>query len=216
MYNEFKFYTKQEEIANAITHGIGAMLAMAALVFLILFASKYGDGWYVVSYTIYGVCMFIMYLESTLYHSITNKKFKKLFRIFDHCSIYLLIAGTYTPFTLTVLRGKIGWIMFSVIWILAIIGIVMKIFWIGKYELLSTGVYIFMGWIIVLAIKSLIVLVPYNGIILLVAGGILYTIGAFLYIFNKIPYNHAIWHIFVIGGSACHFFCILFYLLPIK
>lgn len=216
MEQEINFYTKGEEIANAITHGIGTLLAIAALVVLVVFAAQHGDKWYVVSYTIYGTSMLILYLESTLYHSVTGKKVKKIFRVFDHCCIYLLIAGTYTPFTLTILRGPIGWSMFCIIWILAIVGIIMKVFWIGKHEGISTAVYVFMGWIIVFAIKKLLLLIPGTGIVLLVTGGIVYTVGAGLFMLDKIPYNHAIWHLFVIGGSACHFFCILFYLMPIK
>lgn len=158
--------------------------------------------------------MFILYLGSTLYHSITNVRAKRVLRIFDHASIYLLIAGTYTPFTLTILRSSVGWVIFGIIWALAILGIIMKIFWVGKYEIASTLLYIFMGWIIIFAMKKLLILLSPMGIALLVAGGIIYTAGAFLYMMNKVPYNHAIWHIFVIGGSACHFFCILLYLFP--
>ncbi|OAA91847.1 PAQR family membrane homeostasis protein TrhA [Clostridium ljungdahlii] len=212
MDNQLKFYTRGEEIANAVTHGVGTLLSIAALVLLIVFSSRMGDKWYIVSYTIYGVSMLILYLESTLYHSITNLKAKKVFRIFDHASIYLLIAGTYTPFTLTILRSSIGWMIFAIVWIMAICGIVMKIFWIGKHEVVSTLIYIAMGWIIIFAMKRLLLLLPPAGIVLLVAGGIIYTVGAFLYMLDKIPYNHAIWHLFVIGGSACHFFCVLLYL----
>ncbi|MHC6180654.1 PAQR family membrane homeostasis protein TrhA [Clostridium sp. JNZ X4-2] len=214
MDNQLKFYTRGEEIANAVTHGIGALLSIAALVLLIVFSVEKGDKWYVISYTIYGISMFILYLGSTLYHSITNVKAKRVFRIFDHASIYLLIAGTYTPFTLTILRNSVGWTIFWIIWILAILGIIMKVFWVGKYEIASTLLYIFMGWIIIFAMKKLLVLLSPAGIALLVAGGIIYTVGAVLYMMNKIPYNHAIWHIFVMGGSTCHFFCIFLYLFP--
>ena len=214
MENKLKFYTKGEEIANAVTHGIGALLSIAALVFLVLFSRNYGDSWYVVSYTIYGISLVILYLESTLYHSITNLKIKSLFRIFDHSSIFLLIAGTYTPFTLTVLRGKVGWSIFIIVWTLAVAGIVMKFFFVGRFNVLSTIFYIVMGWMIIFAIKPLMLALPYYGLVLLFAGGILYTLGAVLYLFDKIPYNHAVWHLFVIAGSTCHFFCILLYLFP--
>ncbi|CAB1251390.1 hemolysin III family protein [Clostridium sp. MT-14] len=214
MDDQLKFYSKGEEIANAVTHGIGTLLSIAALVLLIVFSVEKGDKWYVISYTIYGISMFILYLGSTLYHSITNVRAKRVLRIFDHASIYLLIAGTYTPFTLTILRSSVGWVIFGIIWALAILGIIMKIFWVGKYEIASTLLYIFMGWIIIFAMKKLLILLSPMGIALLVAGGIIYTAGAFLYMMNKVPYNHAIWHIFVIGGSACHFFCILLYLFP--
>ncbi|MEY8000325.1 hemolysin III family protein [Clostridium sp. Mt-5] len=214
MDNQLKFYTRGEEIANAVTHGIGALLSIAALVLLIVFSVEKGDKWYVISYTIYGTSMFILYLGSTLYHSITNVKAKRVFRIFDHASIYLLIAGTYTPFTLTILRSSVGWTIFWIIWTLAILGIIMKVFWVGKYEIASTLLYIFMGWIIIFAMKKLLILLSPVGIALLVAGGIIYTVGAILYMMDKIPYNHAIWHLFVMGGSACHFFCIFLYLFP--
>lgn len=213
MEDNNNFYTKGEEIANAITHGIGALLAVAALVILIVFAAKYGDAWYVVSYTIYGVCLVLLYLFSTLYHSIWAKGAKKVFRIFDHASIYILIAGTYTPFALTVLRKHGGWIIFGVVWCATLIGIVIKVFFCGKFEKISTLLYVIMGWMIIFYIKTLIAVVPINGIILLVAGGIIYTLGAGLFLFDKIPYNHAIWHLLVISGSACHFFCVLFYLI---
>lgn len=214
MYNEVKLYTRGEEIANAITHGVATLLSIAGMVLLIVFSSKIGDKWYVVSYTIYGVSMFILYLGSTLYHSITNVKAKRIFRIIDHSSIYLLIAGTYTPFTLTILRDSVGWIIFWIVWIMAILGIITKIFLVGRYDIASTFIYIFMGWIIIFAIKILLIKLSSAAIFLLVLGGVIYTVGALLYMFNKIPYNHAIWHLFVIGGTSCHFFCVLLYLLP--
>lgn len=214
MEQKLKFYTKGEEIANAVTHGIGTLLAVAALVLLILYSKNYGDIWYIVSFTVYGISLVLLYLESTLYHSITNIKIKSLFRIFDHSSIFLLIAGTYTPFTLTVLRGKIGWTIFTIVWTLAAAGIVMKFFFVGRFKILSTIIYIVMGWIIIFAIKPLIAALPFYGVVLLFAGGILYTLGAVLYLVDKIPYNHAVWHLFVLAGSACHFFCILFFLFP--
>ncbi|MCH3962900.1 MAG: hemolysin III family protein [Clostridium sp.] len=216
MEGDLKFYTRGEEVANAVTHGIGAGLSVAALVLLIVFAENKGDKWYVLSYTIYGISLLLLYLESTLYHSITNMKVKKLFRIFDHASIYLLIAGTYTPFTLTVLRPTVGWIIFGIVWTLAIAGIIMKVFWIGRFNVISTLIYIGMGWIIIFAMKRLMMLLPTAGIVLLFAGGIIYTAGAVLYLIDRIPYNHAIWHLFVMGGSICHFLCILLYLFPAK
>lgn len=212
--NKLKFYSKGEEIANAVTHGIGAALSVVGLVLLILFSKNYGDLWYIVSFTVYGISLVILYTESTLYHSITNKRMKYIFRIFDHCSIFLLIAGTYTPFTLTVLRGKIGWAIFISVWTLAIAGIIMKFFYVGKFKVLSTLIYIVMGWSIIFAIKPLMAALPQVGLVLLFTGGILYTLGAVLYLIDKVPYNHAVWHLFVLAGSACHFFCILFYLFP--
>ncbi|SMC25815.1 hemolysin III [Clostridium acidisoli DSM 12555] len=207
------FYTKGEEIANAVTHGIGTLLAISALVLLIVFSARYGNAWSVVSYTIYGTCLVLLYLFSTLYHSIPNKKAKTVLRIFDHASIYILIAGTYTPFALTILRNHGGWIIFGVVWGAAIIGITIKVFFTGKFEVISTIMYVVMGWLIVFYLKTIIRYLPTTGLVLLVVGGIVYTLGSVLFLFDKISYNHAIWHLFVIGGSTCHFLCILLYLL---
>ncbi|MDT8716295.1 hemolysin III family protein [Clostridium sp. 19966] len=208
MENE-NFYTLGEEIANAITHGIGALLSIAALVILIVHSSIYGTAWHVVSYTIFGTTLIILYTGSTLYHSITNKKAKHVFRIFDHSSIYLLIAGTYTPYTLTVLRSPLGWTIFGVIWGLTVLGIVIKSLWVGKYDKISTAMYVIMGWMVAISLKKLWLGVPHISFWLLLIGGILYTLGAVLYSFDKIPYNHPIWHLFVMAGSTCHFFSVL-------
>ncbi|OPJ62418.1 PAQR family membrane homeostasis protein TrhA [Clostridium oryzae] len=207
-----KFYTTGEEIANAITHGIGSLLAIAALVLLIVNAVQHGTAWHVVSYSIFGASLVILYTESTLYHSITNRKAKRVFRIFDHSSIYILIAGTYTPFTLTVLRGPLGWSIFGVIWTMAVIGIIIKCKWVGKYDKISTIVYVIMGWMIIISIKILWLHIPHISFYMLVIGGVAYTVGALLYSLNKIPYNHPVWHLFVIAGSVCHFFSVFFIL----
>ncbi|GLC30091.1 PAQR family membrane homeostasis protein TrhA [Clostridium omnivorum] len=206
---EENFYTKGEEIANAVTHGIGTALAIAALVLLIVFSAVKGTAWHVVSFTIFGSTLVILYLESTLYHSLTNKKAKRLFRKFDHMSIYLLIAGTYTPFCLTVLRGPLGWTIFGIVWGCAVIGIVIKAFLVGKKDRLSTVLYIVMGWLIIGTIRRLYLTMPFSGILFLVIGGVLYTVGAVIYSKDKIMFNHGIWHLFVIGGSVCHFFSVM-------
>jgi hemolysin III len=206
---EENFYTKGEEIANAITHGIGAVLAVAALVLLIVFSVIYGTVWHVVSFSIFGATLVILYLESTLYHSITNKRAKRLFRKFDHMSIFLLIAGTYTPFCLTILRGTVGWIIFGIVWGSTIVGIVMKAFFTGKKDHLSTALYVVMGWLIVLAIKTMYYSMNFSGFVMLVLGGVLYTVGALFYSWDKLRFNHGIWHLFVIGGSVCHFFSVM-------
>lgn len=206
---EENFYTKGEEIANAVTHGIGALLSIAALVILIVFAALKGTAWHVVSFAVFGMTLVILYTESTLYHSITNKKVKKLFRKFDHMSIYMLIAGTYTPFCLTALRGKFGWIIFGVIWASAAAGITLKAFFTGKKDKLSTLLYIVMGWLIVLSLKKLYLTMPFSGVVFLVLGGVLYTVGAFIYSKDNWPFNHGVWHLFVIGGSVCHFFSVM-------
>lgn len=210
--NKNNFYTTGEEIANAITHGIGALLAVTALIILIIFSSNHGNAWHVVSYTIFGVTLVLLYLGSTLYHSITNKSAKRVFRIIDHSTIYLLIAGTYTPYTLTVLRSPLGWVIFGIIWAMAICGIVMKCRWVGKHDKLSTFIYVVMGWMILISIKRLWVVLPHLSFTLLVLGGVTYTLGAVLYSFDRIPYNHPVWHLFVLAGSGLHFFSILYML----
>lgn len=206
---EEKFYTKGEEIANAVTHGVGTLLAIAALVLLIVFSAIEGTAWHVVSFSIFGSTLVILYLESTLYHSLTNKKAKRLFRKFDHMSIFLLIAGTYTPFCLTVLRGALGWTIFGIVWGSTVLGIVLKAFYTGKKDVLSTVLYIVMGWMIVIAIKTLYVKMTFSGFLFLVIGGVLYTVGALFYSKDKIAFNHGIWHLFVIGGSVFHFFSVM-------
>ncbi|MFA6940295.1 MAG: hemolysin III family protein [Clostridiaceae bacterium] len=205
-----KYYTKKENLVNAITHGIGAALAVAALVILIVFSSIYGDAWYVVSFTIYGVSLVLLYTISTLYHSLTGYKAKKVFQIMDHSSIYILIAGTYTPILLTVLRSPKGWVIFGVIWGLTILGIAIQPFIINKHDIISTVIYIIMGWLIVTQLGSLVRAIPRISVIFLILGGVLYTLGAVLYLVKKIPYNHGIWHLFVLAGSIFHFFTILF------
>lgn len=206
---EENFYTKGEEIANAITHGVGAVLAVAALVLLVVFAALKGTVWHLISFTMFGITLVILYLESTLYHSITNKKVKRVFRKFDHMSIYLLISGTYTPFCLTILRGTIGYTIFGVVWTSTVLGIILKAFFTGKKDVLSTILYIVMGWLIVIAIKTIYLSMTYSGFILLVVGGVLYTLGTIFYASDKMKFNHGIWHLFVIGGSVCHFFSVM-------
>lgn len=202
-------FTKKEEVANAILHGIGVALSIAALVVLIIFAKLYGDMWHVVSFSIYGSSLIILYLSSTLLHSFPEGTTKNVFEILDHASIYLLIAGTYTPFTLGALRGALGWTLFGVVWGIAILGIIFKVFWVKKFVIFSTVLYIVMGWLIVFAIPSLLEILTLRSIVFLVVGGVIYTVGSIFYVWRKIKYHHAIWHIFVLGGSILHFFAIL-------
>jgi hemolysin III len=204
-----RVYSTREEIANAITHGIGAALAIAALVILIVFAAIRGNVWHVVSFTVYGSTLILLYFASTLYHSLTNLRAKGVFHKFDHISIYLLIAGTYTPFCLTALRGWIGWTVFGVVWSCAILGAVLKSISVGKRVMMSTILYVLMGWVIIIAIKPLYNAMPYNGFLLLVAGGVSYTLGTIFFIRDQVKYNHSVWHIFVLGGSVLHFFSVL-------
>ncbi|CAM3435515.1 MULTISPECIES: PAQR family membrane homeostasis protein TrhA [Saccharibacillus] len=207
-------YSRREEVANAVTHGIGAALSIAALVLLIVFASTKGTPWHIVSFTIYGITMLLLYLSSTLVHSFPEGKVKDFFEFMDHSSIYLYIAGTYTPFMLTAVRGPLGWTLFGLVWGIAIGGVIFKAFFVKKFLFMSTLFYLLMGWLIVLAWGALTQAIPVEGIHLLVAGGLMYTVGTIFYVWRAFPYHHAIWHLFVLTGSILHFFCILMYLLP--
>ncbi|WP_106766105.1 PAQR family membrane homeostasis protein TrhA [Paenibacillus faecalis] len=209
-------YPRREEIANAITHGIGAVLSIAALVLLIVFSSLEGTVWHVVSFTIYGTTMVLLYLNSTLVHSFKEGKAKDVFEFLDHSSIYLFIAGTYTPFLLVAIRGPLGWSLFGVIWGIALLGCIFKVFFVKRFLFMSTVFYIAMGWLIVIAWNPLTAVVAPQGINLLVGGGLLYTIGTIFYVWRGFPFHHAIWHLFVLAGSVLHFFAVLFYILPIQ
>jgi len=202
-----------EEIANSITHGIGAALGTAALVILVVFASLKGDAWRIVSFSIYGASLVILYTASTIYHAIINEKLKRYFRIMDVSSIFLLIAGTYTPITLLSLRGTgWGWTMFGLIWGMALIGIVFKTFFDGRFEKLSIIFYVLMGWLAIIAIKPMIINLPSGLLFWIALGGISYTVGIIFLAVTKFPYSHTVWHLFVLGGSIFHFFGILLYL----
>ncbi|WP_113074811.1 hemolysin III family protein [Petrotoga sp. 9PW.55.5.1] len=206
-------FSIREEIANAVIHGIGALLSIVALVLLVVFSAINKQPWSIFSSIIYGSSLIILYSASTLYHSFQNKKVKELFEIFDHSAIYILIAGTYTPFALITLNGRLGWILFSVVWILAAIGILFKIFFVKKFMILSTLLYIAMGWLVVFAMGPLVENLDFWGLFWLVIGGVLYTLGTIFYIWRKIPYHHAIWHLIVLAGSICHFFSVFFYVI---
>lgn len=207
-------FSKGEEIANAITHGIGAALSIAGLVILIVSSALYGTAWHVVSFTIFGSTMFILYMSSTMVHALPHGKAKDLFEIFDHSSIYLFIAGTYTPFTFLVVKGALGWTLFGIVWGLAIGGTVFKAFFVKKYLFTSTILYVVMGWLIVIGWNRIVENLHSNGVTLLVVGGVCYTLGAVFYVWRGFKYHHAVWHLFVIAGTIAHFFCVLFYLLP--
>ncbi len=198
-----------EEIANAITHGIGALLAIAALVVLIVLAAMQGTVWHVVSFSVFGTTLVLLYFASTLYHSFTPGRAKHLFHKFDHISIYLLIAGTYTPFCLTALRGWIGWTVLGIVWTCAILGAVVKAISVGNKVRLSTILYIMMGWVILIAIKPLYEAMTYTGFLFLVGGGVSYTLGTIFFLRDQVKYNHSVWHVFVLGGSVLHFFAVL-------
>ncbi|MCP5455195.1 MAG: hemolysin III family protein [Thermotogae bacterium] len=208
-----EFFTTGEEVANSIIHGFGMLFSLAALVLMIIFSALEGTAWHVVSTSIFGVTLLLLYTSSTLYHALTNRKAKNLFEIFDHSSIYLLIAGTYTPFTLVTLRGPLGWTIFGIVWGMAVLGILFKIFFVKRFVFLSTLIYIIMGWMIIIGINPLMQNIDPNGIFWLVTGGILYTLGTVFYIWRKFRYHHAVWHLFVLAGSFCHFWCVLFYVI---
>jgi hemolysin III len=203
-----------EETINAWTHGLGALLSLGGLLVLVILASRYGDAWRIVSCSIYGATLVLLFSSSTLYHSCRSERAKHICRIIDHASIYLLIAGTYTPFVLVSLRGGWGWSLFGVVWGLALAGIVFQVFFVSRFRVLQTLIYLAMGWLAVIAIKPLMTRVPLPGLIWLLAGGLSYTVGALFYLWKKLPYHHGIWHIFVLAGGVCHYFAILFYVLP--
>ncbi|MEW6623902.1 MAG: hemolysin III family protein [Bacillota bacterium] len=205
-------YTLKEEIFNGISHGIGALLSIAALVILVAFASVRGDVWRIVSFSIYGFTLFFLYTSSTLYHSIFHEKSKRILRVLDHVSIYLLIAGSYTPITLVSIGGAWGWTIFSIIWSLAAVGIILKILASDRLKYFSIILYLLMGWLIVIAFKPMVTTAPSELIIWLTVGGLIYTLGVVFYICKKIPFNHGIWHLFVLGGSTVHYLGILFHL----
>lgn len=207
-------YTRGEEIANSITHGIGTVLSVLGAVVLLVRASTSGTIAHLVSVSVYGMCLMVLHLASTLYHGLTAPRAKHVFRFLDHCSIYLLIAGTYTPFMVLSLRGPWGWTMLVIIWVLAILGILYQKFFLGRYKKLSVVGYLAMGWLVVFAARQVWLRVPHGALAWVAAGGALYTLGILFYGWKRLPYHHAIWHLFVIAGSTCHYFAILLYLVP--
>jgi len=201
---------RREEIANAVTHGIGALLAVSALVLLVVFSSLYGNVWHITGFSIFGSTLIVLYVMSTLYHAFARQKLKTLFRKFDHMSIFLLIAGTYTPFCLTILNGWLGWTIFGVVWGCAVAGVVAKAFSTGKAELISTVLYVVMGWAIVFFIRPVYDSLSFDGFVYLLAGGVSYTAGVYFFIRDKdVKYSHSVWHLFVLCGSAFHFFSVM-------
>lgn len=203
------YETQGEEIANAITHGIGALLGIAGLVLMVIFAAIYGTAWHIVGASIFGASLVVLYLSSTLYHGLTHPGAKYVFEVLDHAAIYILIAGTYTPFTLGPLRGPMGWTMFGIAWGLAILGIVFETLYHGRFRAFTTSLYLAMGWLVVFAIKPLFSAMDAVGIAWLVAGGVSYTAGVIFYYKKWFTFSHTVWHLFVMGGSICHFFAVL-------
>jgi hemolysin III len=209
-----KHYSPLEERANILSHALGLGLSIVALVLMLVRAGTLGNAWHVVSAAIFGTSLIALYAASTLYHSEKDLKKRSRWRILDHATIYILIAGTYTPFTLVTLNGPLGWTIFGVSWGMAIAGVTLKLFFTGRFHILSTLMYIVMGWIIIFAIKPLINNLSVEGLVWLFAGGVAYTAGAVLYSIKKIPLNHAIFHLFVLLGSFCHFVAVYDHVLP--
>ena len=211
-HKEVKAYSLGEEIANSIIHGIGIGLSVAALVLLIVYAAE-GDVWRLASAIVYGVTLVLEYTASTLYHSFQQPRVKHVFKILDHAGIYLLIAGTYTPFTLVTIREDGGWIIFVVVWAAAVIGIAVEAFWTYRPRWVSVVVYLAMGWAVVGAVRPLLDNLAPGGVWLLVAGGLAYTVGTIFYVLKRVKYMHAVWHVFVLAGSVCHFLAVLLYVI---
>ncbi|WP_202844527.1 PAQR family membrane homeostasis protein TrhA [Luteimonas saliphila] len=204
----------RDELASALTHGVGAAAALAGSAVLITLAAIHGDGWQLGAAIVFGVSLLLLYLASTLYHSIQHPIAKGRLKVFDHCAIYLLIAGTYTPFTLIGLRGTWGWSLFAAIWILALAGVVFKLFYTGRFRKLSTLIYVAMGWLVVVAIKPVMATLDGWTLGWLLAGGLFYTLGTYYYHRESVRYSHAIWHLFCIGGSVCHYVAVMAQVIP--
>jgi hemolysin III len=211
-------YSLGEEIAHSVTHGVGIVLSIAALTLLVTFAALRGSAWHIVSCAVFGTTLVLAYTASTLYHAIPAQvlpRAKRVLRILDHSAIFLLIAGTYTPFTLVNLRGPWGWTLFGLVWALAIAGIVFQALLVGRLRVLSVAFYVALGWLVLVAVMPLVRSVATGGLVLLAAGGVAYTAGVAFYAWTKLRYHHAIWHAFVLAGSILHFFAVLFYVVPL-
>lgn len=210
-------YSLAEEVAHAVTHGLGAVLSIVGLTVLVAKAALYGNAWHIVAASIFGATLVLMYTASTLYHSIpahTLPAAKRVLRVLDHSLIYFLIAGTYTPFTLITLRGPWGWGLFAFTWGLALAGVVFKVFATGKFEKVSLAIYLLMGWCAIVAIKPLLNTLEPGALALMLAGGLTYTGGVVFYVWQRLRFHHAVWHLFVLGGSVLHFFAVLIYVIP--
>ncbi len=221
MYSPESHHHWPEEVANAVTHGIGALLSVSGLTLLVTRAAGEADPWRIVSVSIFGATLVLMYLASTLYHALPHPPVRKALRICDHCAIFLLIAGTYTPFLLVSLRGPWGWSLFVVVWGCALVGCILKIVFLAggkhgkKLDYLSTALYVGMGWVVVIALKPAVAAVSPGGMLLTLIGGLAYTGGVAFYLWERLPYNHAIWHVCVLAGSVTHFFAVFSYILPV-
>lgn len=211
--NPDETFSAAEELAHSLTHGAGLLLGIAALILMVVFAAQKGSAIHVVSCTVYGATLVVLYASSTLYHALPSGRGKRIFGILDHAAIFLLIAGTYTPFALVTLHGGWGWSLFAVIWGLAIGGIVLEAVSRGRVRRVQLLLYLVMGWGIIGAVRPLLRELPAAGLMLLLAGGLAYTLGVIFFVWRR-PFHHAVWHVFVLGGSICHFFAVLFYVIP--
>ena len=211
-----RHYSKGEEIFNSVSHGVGAVFGIASTAIMLVWAALFGTPICIVSAAIYGFTLILMYAMSTLYHAFPSERIKSLFQIFDHCSIFLLIAGTYTPMCMAGLGGSLGWKVFGVIWGCAVIGIVLNGVNMKRFRFISLGLYVVMGWMVMFTIKPIMAMLGSAGFILLMLGGVMYTVGIAFYIAKKVAYMHSVWHLFVLCGSILHFFCVLLYVLPAK
>jgi hemolysin III len=209
-------YSLGEDIANSVTHGVGVAFSLVALTLLIVRAVLYGDPWALGGGIVFGVSLILLYTGSTLYHAIPFPRARRVFKILDHAAIYVLIAGSYTPFTLVTMRASGGWWMFAIVWTLAVLGIAMEAFWTYRPRWLSAVVYLFMGWLAVFMIGPMRAALAPNGLWLLVAGGLCYTVGTIFYVFKKVPYFHMVWHLWVLAGSVCHFLSVLLYVISVS
>ena len=209
-------YSEAEELANRLTHCVAALLSIVGLVILLVAASRTGDPYRIVSAAVFTSVLCIFYIISTLYHTFRNPRVRYIFRILDHAGIFLVIAASYTPFTLVSLREGNGWALFGVVWGLAVVGVVFKTFMTHRLAFLAPVLYIALGWLIVVDLEGLLSMVPIKGVLWLFAGGLCYTVGIVFYAIDRIPYNHAIWHLFVVAGSLCHYLSILWYVVPLK
>ncbi|MBZ5521092.1 MAG: hemolysin III family protein [Acidobacteriia bacterium] len=205
-----------EEIANSLTHGAGLVLSLAGLVVLVVVASVRGTALNIVSCCVYGATLVLLYGASTVYHSVVSPRWKHVLRIVDHCCIYLLIAGTYTPFTLVILRGSWGWTLFGVVWGLALAGVLFKVWFVEHFPIGSVVLYVLMGWLAVIAIRPLMHAAPLSALGWILAGGLFYTTGVIFFGWERLRYNHAVWHIFVLAGSICHYVAVLLYVAPVR
>jgi len=212
--NQTSAYSVNEEIAHSVLHGMGAVLSIAGLAVLVGFASRYGDARLVVSCSIYGASLVLLYMASTLYHSIPNPRAKVVLQRIDHAAIYLLIAGTYTPFALASLGGAWGWALFAVVWSLAMLGVAREVVNWRPSRRISVSLYMAMGWLAIVLVKPMLSSIATGGLVLFLVGGLCYTVGVVFYLRRSIPYHHAIWHVFVLAGSASHFFAVLCYVVP--